>query len=255
VEKEAEATTPTKERKPSMLAGLKSFTQKVRSPSSEQPPAVAAAPVESAAVADAEAPAVATEAPAAAATEEASATNGLTTGATDSKEKRRSSFFNIEAIKSKLPKTEKKAAAEPSTSIEEPAKTEAVEEAVKPAEETPAVEAAAVAEPEKKSSEAKSLEPKVEKETKQSPLTQLGRRVSKVIRGDRAKKETKPVPKVEETSEHAPKLPEPVAEPALTDPSAETEKHTAPTSIGDVVPEAVNVGTAPPASATVSATA
>jgi hypothetical protein len=238
-----------------MLAGLKSFTQKVRSPSSEQPPAVAAAATEPTAAAEAEAPVAATEVPAVAATEEPAATNGLAASPTDTKEKRRSSFFNIEAIKSKLPKSEKKPAAEPTTSTEEPAKTEAVEEAAKPVEETPAVEAAAVAEPEKKSSEAKAVEPKVEKESKQSPLTQLGRRVSKVIRGDRAKKETKPVSKLEETSEHAPKLPEPVAEPALTDPSVETEKPTAPTSIGDVVPEAVNVGTAPPASATVSATA
>jgi hypothetical protein len=253
VEKDAEATTPTKERKPSMLAGLKSFTQKVRSPSSEHPPAVAAAPVEpSTAATTTEAPAAATEAPATeTAVEETPATNGLPT---DSKEKRRSSFFNIEALKSKLPKGEKKSAApEPSTSVEEPVKTEAVEEAAKPAEETAAVETAA--EPEKKSTEATPVEPKAEKEPKQSPLTQLGRRVSKVIRGDRAKKETKPVPKVEETSEHAPKLPEPVAEPALTDPSAETEKPTAPTSIGDVVPEAVNIGTAPTANATVSATA
>jgi hypothetical protein len=235
-----------------MLAGLKSFTQKVRSPSSEHPPAVVATPVEpSTAVAAAEAPAAATEAPAEAATEETPATNEVPA---DSKEKRRSSFFNIEALKSKLPKVEKKAAPEPSTSVEEPAKTEAVEEAAKPTEVTPAVEAAA-AEPEKKVIEATPTEPKAEKEPKQSPLTQLGRRVSKVIRGDRAKKETKPVPKVEETSEHAPKLPEPVAEPALTDPSAEAEKPTAPTSIGDVVPEAVNVGTAPPANATVSATA
>jgi hypothetical protein len=255
--KEAEATTPTKERKPSMLAGLKSFTQKVRSPSSEQPPAVAApvaaasttaAPAESSAVADAEEPAT-IEAPAA--TKETTATNGLPASPTDTKEKRRSSFFNMETIKGKLPKSEKKPVTEPSASTEEPAKTEAVEEAAKPVEETPVV----AEEADKKSSEAKPVE-KVEKEHKQSPLTQLGRRVSKVIRGG-AKKETKPVPKVEETSEHAPKLPEPVAEPALTDPSAETEKPAAAAqhSIGDVVPEAVNVGTAPAANTTVSATA
>lgn len=84
---------------------------------------------------------------------------------------------------------------------------------------------------------------------KDSPIASLGRRFSKAIRGDKAKKTSA---KVEET--------EPIAEtkdveetPAATE--AEPIKSEEPTSIGDVVPEAVSVGTAPPASQTVSATA
>jgi hypothetical protein len=257
--KEGEATTPTKERKPSLLAGVKSFTQKLRSPSSEHPPVIASEATPAAAETT-ETPAVAateTETPAVAAPTEATeapATNGdskaLPAPPTDTKEKRRSSFFSADFIKAKLPKSEKKA--EPSTSTEEPAaKTEAAEEVAKPVEDTPV----AAVEPEKKSTEVKPTEPKAEKEHKESPITTLGRRFSKAIRGEKPKKDIKPVSKVEESSETAPQIPKPeTEEPVVKAPEVE-KAEAAPTSIGDVVPEAVNVGTAPTPSATVTASA
>ncbi|KAF2430526.1 hypothetical protein EJ08DRAFT_697270 [Tothia fuscella] len=252
--------TPTKERKPSLLAGVKSFTQKLRSPSSEHPPALAPetiAETTPATTETADTSAIASETPATAATTEATdapATNGESRPLPGPSEKRRSSFFSSDFIKNMVPKNEKKV--EPTANpFEEPAKpSEAVEEPIKPVDETPAV---AAVEPEaKKSTEVKSTEPKVEKERKESPIATLTRRVSKAIRGDKAKRETKPVPKVDEageTGETAPKLPETHTEPSKV---SETDKeNTAPNSIGDAVPEAVNVGTAHKPNATVSATA
>ncbi|QDS74426.1 hypothetical protein FKW77_006077 [Venturia effusa] len=239
VEEEAKNTTPTKERKPSFLAGIQKLTQKVRSPSSEHPPALAA---ESTAVEDTPA---ATEpvgdAPVAAAetTEAAPATEEQPTSPTEKAEKRRSSLFDFKKFTQKPAKTNP----EPVAATETPATTEevkAVEEAA------PAVPAA-VEEPAKTSTDDKAAAEKAPKEHKESPITQLGRRFSKVIRGG-AKKETKTptkvaedeVDKVEPVSAEAPQLDKP------------TE---APAAIGDVVPEAVHTGTAPPANNTVSATA
>lgn len=138
-------------------------------------------------------------------------------------------------------------------STEEPAKTEATEEAAKSTEEPAATVDVASSE------EKPAVEPKPEKEPKESPFALLGRRVSKVIRGDKPKKDAKAPPKVEESSE-APVLPETSTEttaPKEAEPAKEVKPTapTGPTSIGDVVPEAVNVGTAPPSNPTVSATA
>jgi hypothetical protein len=230
VEEEVKATTPTKERKPSFLAGIQKLTQKVRSPSSEHPPAVESSAVE-------ETPATTeavAEAPVAAAETEATpVTEELPTSPTEKAEKRRSSLFDFKKFTQKPAKT-----TEPAVAAEEPATTEEV----KAVEEAAPVVPAAVEEPAKTSTEEKAP-----KEHKESPITQLGRRFSKAIRGG-AKKETKTpakvaedeATKVEPVSAEAPQLDEPTA------PAA---------AIGDVIPEAVHTGTAPPASTTVSATA
>lgn len=237
-EEEAKTVTPTKERKPSFLAGIQKLTQKVRSPSSEHPPAVAA---ESSAVE--ETPAVtepAVEAPVVAETTElAPATEELPTSASEKAEKRRSSLFDFKKFTQKPAKT----TAEPVAAAEEPATTEEV----KAVDEAAPVVPAAVEEPVKTSSEEKAVTEKAPKEHKESPIAQLGRRFSKAIRGG-TKKETKTPAKVAE--DEAGKV-EPVSAeaPQLDKPTE------APAAIGDVVPEAVHTGTAPPASNTVSATA
>lgn len=235
VEEEAKATTPTKERKPSFLAGIQKLTQKVRSPSSEHPPVVAAG-----SPAVEETPAVTEpvlDAPVAAAetSEAALVTEELATSPTEKAEKRRSSLFDFKKFTQKPAKT----TAEPVVAAEESATTEEV----KAVEEAAPVVPAAVEEPAKISSEEKAP-----KEHKESPITQLGRRFSKAIRGSANKKETKTPAKV--TEDEADKV-EPVSAeaPQLDKPTE------APAAIGDVAPEAVHTGTAPPASNTVSATA
>lgn len=99
---------------------------------------------------------------------------------------------------------------------------------------------------------------KKEKEHKESPMAKLSRRFSTAIRIGN-KKEAPAPPKAEETgesaeankAEEAPKTEE--TKPVEETKPAEGEKPVS--AIGDVVAEAVNVGSAPPASATVSATA
>jgi hypothetical protein len=245
-DKPREASPSTDKRKSSFLTGLKGFTQKVRSPSSEHPPATSE-PKKSE-----ETPAFVDSTPAPVSAEPATevpattepVTEETVAGETSKSEKRRSSFFGFGTTKSK------KGEATPAT--EEPAKTDAVEEPVKP------IEASEEAAPEvpKKSTDEK-VEPASPKEHKESPFASIGRRVSKVIRGDKAKKETKPAAAVEESKEES--KPEVSEAPAATLPEpisiAETPA-TAPTaSIGDVVPEAVTVGNAPKSTPTVSATA
>ncbi|KAE9975947.1 hypothetical protein BLS_002332 [Venturia inaequalis] len=239
VEEETKVVTPTKERKPSFLAGIQKLTQKVRSPSSEHPPAVVA---ESSAVE--ETPAVTepvVDAPVAAAetTEAAPATEEPQTSPTEKAEKRRSSLFDFKKFTQKPAKT----AAEPVIAAEEPATSEEV----KAVEEAAPVVPAAVEEPVKTSSEDKAVTEKAPKEHKESPITQLGRRFSKAIRAG-VKKETKTPAKVAE--DEADKV-EPVSAeaPQLDKPTE------APAAIGDVVPETVHTSSAPPASNTVSATA
>lgn len=234
VEEEAKATTPTKERKPSFLAGIQKLTQKVRSPSSEHPPALAA---ESSAVD--ETPAATEPAVEAAATEPTTeVAEELPTSPTEKAEKRRSSLFDFKKFTQKPAKI-----TEPAVAAEEPATTEEV----KAVEEAAPVVPAAVEEPVKTSSEEKAVTEKAPKEHKESPIAQLGRRFSKAIRGG-AKKETKTPAKVAE--DEADKV-EPVSAEA---PQLEKPTET-PVAIGDVVPEAVHSGSAPPASTTVSATA
>jgi hypothetical protein len=236
VEEEAKATTPTKERKPSFLAGIQKLTQKVRSPSSEHPPAVEASAVEET-PASTEAVTDAVEPAEAAAVVEAD--KDVPTSPTEKAEKRRSSLFNFNSLK-KLGEKQTKPT-EPAVAAEEPATTEEVKAVEEVAPAVPAVE-----EPAKTSTEEKPTE-KATKEPKESPIAQLGRRFSKAIRGG-AKRETKTPAKVAE--DEATKV-EPVSAeaPQLEEPTE------APAAIGDVVPEAVTVGTAPPASTTVSATA
>lgn len=244
-EEKKEDTTPVKEnRKSSFLTGLKGFTQKVRSPSSEHPPAVAETSKTEEPATETAPTAVtepATEVPA---TTEPVTEEPATNGETSKTEKRRSSFFNFGTINKKKGET-------PAT--EEPTKTDAVEEPVKPVE---ATEEAAPEVP-KKSIEEKPAEATSPKEHKESPFASIGRRVSKAIRGDKAKKETKPAAAVEETKEES-KTEEPTTE-ALTlpDPIKQEETSAAkPAVIGDVVPEAVTVGTpAHQSTPTVSATA
>lgn len=230
VEEEVKATTPTKERKPSFLAGIQKFTQKVRSPSSEHPPAVESSAIEetpASTEAATEAPAVATEP-----TEAAPVTEELATSPTEKAEKRRSSLFDFKKYTQKPAKT-----TEPAVAAEEPATTEEV----KAVEEAAPVVPDVVEEPAKTSTEEKAP-----KEHKESPITQLGRRFSKAIRGG-AKKEHKTPAKVAED--------ESTVEPVSAEAPQLDKPTEAPAAIGDVVPEAVHTGTAPPASTTVSATA
>jgi hypothetical protein len=208
----------------------------VRSPSSEHPPAEPAKTEETPAEVPATEP---TEGPAAteAATEEP-AINGETTKT----DRRRSSFFNFGTI------SKKKSDATPA--VEEPAKVEEpTEEAAKPVEEAAAPEV-----PKKSTEEKPEASPK---EHKESPFASIGRRVSKAIRGDKVKKETKAAPAVEETKEEAKPTEEATETPEATlpEPIKAEETATKPTAIGDVVPEAVTVGTAPQSTPTVSATA
>ncbi|KIW06677.1 uncharacterized protein PV09_02382 [Verruconis gallopava] len=226
-EKKKEETTPVKEhRKSSFLTGLKGFTQKVRSPSSEHPPAVPAKDDAAEASTDAAAATeAATDAPATeATTAEEPATNGET-----KTEKRRSSFFNFGTVNKKK--------AEPAPAADEAAKTEAAEEAAKPAEEE-----AAATETEKPEASPK--------EHKESPFASIGRRVSKAIRGgEKPKKEAKAAAAVGETKEET--KPEETAAPTATLPEPlKADENVKPAAIGDVVPEAVTVGTAPTVSAT-----
>ena len=244
-EKKDEPTSPTakEHRKSSLLGGLKGFAQKVRSPSSEHPPAVESKIDETPETAAAVATEPSTEAPAATepATEEP-----VVNGETAKTEKRRSSFFNFGTIKK-----EKKAEAP----AEEQAKTDAAPEVPAKDVEEPA-EATEEAAPEvpKKSTEEKAAEPASPKEHKPSPFASIGRRVSKAIRGDKPKKDTKAAPAVEDTKEEG-KVEEPTSETAPTLPEPIKQEEATQPAIGDVVPEAVTVGTAPQANPTVSATA
>lgn len=236
---EAKPVTPTKERKPSFLAGIQKFTSKVRSPSSEHPPAVAAESSAFEATPSVTEPVVDAPVAAAETTEAAPVTEELPTSPTEKAEKRRSSLFDFKKFTQKPAKTtaEPVAAAEPATTEE-----------VKAVEEAAPVVPAAVEEPAKTSSEDKAVTEKAPKEHKDSPIAQLGRRFSKAIRGGGAKKESKTPAKV--TEDEADKV-EPVSAeaPQLDKPTE------APAAIGEVVPDAVHTGTAPPASNTVSATA
>jgi hypothetical protein len=149
------------------------------------------------------------------------------------KEKRRSSFFSGDIAGSL-----KKITQQPKKSEEKP-QTNGDHAKDKPAE-TPAAAPAS---------------------KKENPVAKLGRRFSTAIRNatkEPTKKETPAPKKAEETTAPAEaKTEEPAnaeeAKPAEETKPAEGEK--AVNSIGDVVPEAVNVGSAPPANATVSATA
>lgn len=181
-------------------------------------------------------------------------------------ERRRSSFFGD--VQNRLgafrAKTEKKAkdvkedvkpSGEESKTEEAPAApAAAVEETkaeeAKPAETTEATETAETA--------AKEPEAKPKKENKL--FGGVTRSLSKAFRGDKAKKEkVSPPEKVAETEEAKPadevKATEPVKEAEAPKEEVKKAEPAAPNSIGDVVPEAVNVGTAPKPSATVQATA
>jgi len=208
-----------------------------------------------------------TEATPAAETTETPAVNGEAkkeTLAAEQKEKRRSSFFSGDiaaslkkigqrAEKAVEPKKEVKAETNGNhAKAEEPVADKPADD--KPADETPAV----VTTPAPAAAPAS----KKEKEHQDNPLTKLGRRLSTAFRNtgkDHSKKET-PAAKGPETAEPAEakaEAEEPAKEeetkPAEESKPAETEKPV--NSIGDVVPDAVNVGSAPPATATVSATA
>jgi hypothetical protein len=202
---------------------------------------------------------------------EVPATNGDAAKAAEpaaAKDRRRSSFFDnfTSQIRKTIEKGEKKAKdvkedVKPSEetkaeeAVEEEAKPAAeaeakVEEPVKPAETTeatPAVETAA---------EAETKEAKPEK--KESKIIGLTRNLSKAFRGNKEAKKPKPTektvdeaPKIDEKAEETKPIEAPITEAAKEEP----KKEDAPNSIGDVVPEAVTVGTAPPASTAVSATA
>ena len=234
-EKKEEAAPAKDNRKSSFLTGLKGFTQKVRSPSSEHPPAEPKIEEPSAAPATTE---PVTDAPATTAE-----TSEPVVSDSETKEKRRSSFFGFGTVNKK----------KDVPASEEPVKTDAVEEPVKP------VEATDDAAPEvpKKSTEEKVESPASPKEHKESPFASIGRRVSKAIRGDKPKKESKPAAPVEESKDES-KVEEPVSEApvnTLPEPIKQEESSAQPTAIGDVVPEAVTVGSAPKSTPTVSATA
>lgn len=246
-EKAAEATTPTKEKKKFFDVGKLFPKEKAKSPTTEEAPKTEEAPATETA---AETAAAEPSAPAAETTEapvatETPAVNGENKAA-EHKDKRRSSFFTGDfagSIKKLGGHKEKKA---------EPAKTEPVTdgEPAKVDEAKPVgAEATKTAEPEKK------------KEHKENPLTKLGRRVSTAVRGGQKKeKEAASPAKVEETAEagepstsEAPKIEEPAKEEKKEE--AKPETPAAPQAIGDVVPEAVNIGSTPPASSTVQAAA
>jgi len=206
-----------------------------------------------------------TEATPAAETTETPAVNGEAkeTPAADQKEKRRSSFFPAE-IAASLKKIGQRAekAVEPKKEVKAETNGNHVktEEPVadKPADDKPAETPAVVTTP----APAAAPTSKKEKEHQENPLSKLGRRLSTAFRNtgkDHSKKET-PAAKAPETTEPTEakaETEEPAKEeetkPAEESKPAETEKPV--NSIGDVVPDAVNVGSAPPATATVSATA
>ncbi|KAF2401243.1 hypothetical protein EJ06DRAFT_383777 [Trichodelitschia bisporula] len=232
---EEKPVTPTKERKPSLFSTLR---ERVRSPSAEHPPVIAApaaaeAPkvddatpkVDEAAPTDAPVETAPTGAPA----ETEAPTNGETTSPPETK--RRSSFFALSSLKHSLKKpVEAASAAAPTTATE-------TEEA-KPAEEAA------------KSAEAEATEPEVKaapKEKKDNPVAKILRKTSIAIRGNKEKKEVKAPTKVDETTEPAAEAVKPVEEPTKAEETAapaeekkEEEKPAAP-----VVPE-----TAPTVSAT-----
>jgi hypothetical protein len=237
----AEATTPTKEKKKFFDVNKIFPKEKAKSPSTEiARPAAAETSAASEAVVETDA---AKPADAAVVNGDSKATPA------EPKDKRRSSFFTGDlagSIKKFGQKAEKKV---------EPSKTEAA------AEGEPAV--TDDAQPAETNGN-KAAEPKKEKD---NPFSQLTRRVSTAIRG---KKEAKKdgaspsriakTPEAEEPAEaskaaEVPKIEEPVKEAEKVEEAKPTEAPAAPQAIGDVVPEAVNIGTAPQASSTVQATA
>lgn len=169
-------------------------------------------------------------------------------------EKRRSSFFGLGSLRKpsekKIVKDETKPAEELVKSDETAKETEVAkpELAAVPVEnETPVTPAVASTDSTK---DVKATPVKAEK--KENAFAGIKRSLSKALHsGEKQKKEkTKPAEKVEEIKE------ETISE-KHTAPTTETVKPTEPAVIGDVVPEAVSVGTpaAPPASSTVQATA
>jgi hypothetical protein len=228
-EKAADATTPTKEKKKFFDVGKLFPKEKAKTPTAEEAPKIEETPA-AAETAVAEPVAEATEAPIAA---ETPAVNGETKAA-EPKDKRRSSFFTGSFVKKLGHKEEKTEAA---TDAEAPKAEEAT-----PAE----TEAPKAAEPEKK------------KEHKENPLAKLGRRVSTAVRGGNKKeKEASSPAKVEETGEASTSEAPKIEEPAKEEEKKEEPKQETPAAqaIGDVVAEAVNIGSAPPAGSTVQAAA
>jgi hypothetical protein len=234
----SEETSPAKDnRKSSFLGGLKGFTQKVRSPSSEHPPVSESSKIDEtpATTEPIVAPVAATEpATDAVATEPVDAETSKT-------EKRRSSFFGFGTVK----KGDKK-------------DTGAVDDSVKTDVDEPAPVTEDVAPEVPKKSVDEKVEPASPKEHKESPIASITRRVSKAFRSDKPRKETKSAAaateskdesKVDESAEAAPvdTLPEPIA----------LDESKPVGAIGDVVPEAVTVGSAPAhqSTPTVAATA
>lgn len=197
-----------------------------------------------------ETPAAATEAPAADAATETAATDAKAEPAApgEKTERRRSSFFGTLAgsVRNTLQKKPEGAKDEPKT--EEAATEKPAEAPVEPAAEAP-VEA--------------SVEPKKENKVAYR-VGELRRNLSKALRGnkDGKKAKTPGTEKVEESAaeskpeEEAKAEETAAAEPAVEEPKAEAAAApSGPTVIGDVVGEAVTVGTAPPSNPTVSATA
>jgi hypothetical protein len=259
----------TEETKPEMPKNRRSsrfldYVKGVRSPTTEKkqeeviPAATEASPEIPAPVDAAVAPLPLTEPIVAAdTTEAAAATNGETKAepaspTAEKADRRRSSFFNTltGTLKKAEKKTEDKMNPKKSTEVEAP------KDEVK------------AAEPEADAAPAPAVEPKSDSETpvkekKENKLIGLIRNSSKAIRGNKEPRKAKAPEKVEESAaeasdakaaETAPEVPTKETEavkPAETEPAAPT----GPTSIGDVVPEAVNVGSAPPANPTVQATA
>jgi hypothetical protein len=235
--------SPTREKKQEEVAAAEAEATPAEATATEP-----AAEAEAAATnGDAAATEAVADAPAAEATDPA-ATEPAVPG--EKTERRRSSFFGNLAgsVRNTLQK-------KPEGAKEEDKSAEEAAAAEKP------VEAAAAETP----VEAPVDSPSEKKENKVvARVGELRRNLSKALRvgGKDGKKAKAPgTEKVEESAaeakaEEEPKVEEPAAEPAAEEPKTEAAAAPAgPTVIGDVVGEAVTVGTAPPANPAVSATA
>ncbi|KXT17734.1 hypothetical protein AC579_3609 [Pseudocercospora musae] len=124
-------------------------------------------------------------------------------------------------------------------------KTPAAAEPVKVEEPAPATETAAAVEPSSETPAEKVEEPKLETTTpnkRQSVLGSLGRRASKALNRIQAPKKESPAPAATEAKKEESAETKPAEETPLVNGEAKIAEPEVQQSIGDVVPDAVNVG-------------
>ena len=151
----------------------------------------------------------------------------------------------------------------PSTPMKEaPAKTEETSPVEAPTESAPVEENKqddALVEPTsadlmKSTQETPKTEETPKSEKRQSVLGSLGRRASKAFKGMQAPKKENIAPATEAKKEESPVV-APATEEPITNGEVHKEEHIQPAVIGDVVPEAINVGKPEHQPATVAASA